>query len=274
MSDTVFLSTPLSVPCLLGGTDRELNRNLGIFVPEFPRLDAASNFTRFTPPSATDTPETLFTARIPEVATIPAPRLIRISNPREFLIYTDGSCIRNGAENAAGGCAFVFRPETSVSMIPRHCASGYDIRSMNLHTRGDCKFRLETHGPNGEAVEQTSNRAELRAVIGALQFRFWTGEGFQRLVIATDSSYVVGGCTEWVKKWQQNGWNTAAGKPVKNRDLWEEIIKEMDRWSERGMEVQFWLLPRSLNSVADELAKEAANLPPKEDWGKIYGVTC
>ncbi|KAF2230897.1 ribonuclease H-like protein [Viridothelium virens] len=259
---------------LISSQNAYLNRALNVFTPELPRLDAASNFTRFPPPSAEDTPETLFAARIPRDATIPAPRLTRISNPREFLIYTDGSCMRNGADDAAGGCAFVFRPETSISTIPPRTSSGHDPRAMNLHTRGVCRFRLEAHGPNGEAAERTSNRAELRATIAALQFRFWTGEGFQRLIIATDSSYVVGGCTEWVRKWQQNGWNTAAGKPVRNRDLWEEIIKEMDSWSERGMEVQFWLIPRSLNSVADSLAKEAAGLPAQENWNRIYGVAC
>lgn len=263
-----------SPPIIFGGQNRELNRALGIFVPEFPPLDPASNFTRFTPPSATDTPETLFAPKIPKDATVPAPRLTRISNAREFLIYVDGSCSNNGTEDASAGCAFVFRPETSISTIPAHTSAGNATDFMKLYTRGHCKFRLESCGPNGEIAEQTSNRAELRATIAVLQFRYWTGEGFQRLVIATDSSYTVGGCTEWVKKWQRNGWNTAAGKPVKNRDLWEEIIKEVNRWSEKGMQVQFWLIPRSSNALADSLAKEAAKLPSQDEWTVPTGVMC
>ena len=265
---------PDGIDFLLGGHDRELNRTLGLVVPEFPPLDPSSNVTRFTPPSTTDTPETLFTARIPENASIPAPRLTRISNPREFLIYVDGSCIENGTENATAGCAFVFRPETSRSFLPSRTSSGHATGPMKLYDRGACNFRLVNHGPNGEVAEQTSNRAELRATIAALQYRHWTGEGLQHLVIATDSSYVVGGCTEWIKKWQQNGWTTAAGTPVKNRDLWEELIKELHRWSELGLQVQFWLIPRNLNSVADSSAKEAAELPSQEDWAKMAGVLC
>lgn len=71
---------------------------------------------------------------------------------------------------------------------------------MNLHTLGASKFRLESRGPTGEAVPQTSNRAELRAITAALGYRLWNNEGCRRLVIATDSSYTVDGSTEWIKK--------------------------------------------------------------------------
>ena len=271
---SVTTGLPANVEAVIGGRDRELNRKLGIFVPEFPVLDPASNFTRFTPPSATDVPETLFTAGIPDNASIPSPRLLRISNPREFLVYVDGSCIGNGTPDATAGSAFVFRPETSISRITSEHLSRDIIRPMKLHTLGYCNFRVEARGPNGEVAEPTSNRAELRATIAALQFRHWTGEGLQRLVIATDSSYVVEGCTQWVKKWPQTRWATRTGAPVKNRDLWEEIINEMDHWNGLGMEVQFWLIPRKLNSLADGLAREAAGFPSQENWSKISGVLC
>ncbi|CAG7849757.1 SubName: Full=Uncharacterized protein {ECO:0000313/EMBL:CCA76443.1} [Serendipita indica DSM 11827] len=54
------------------------------------------------------------------------------------------------------------------------------------------------HGP-------TSNRAELRAAIGALTIRFLPGEGFCRLVITTDSDYVFKGATERVEKRKPTG---------------------------------------------------------------------
>lgn len=159
-------------------------------------------------------------------------------------------------------------------MIPSRTSTGHSTRSMNLHTIGASKFRLESRGPTGEVVPQTSNRAELRAVIAALEFRLWNNEGCRRLVIATDSSYVVDGSTQWIYKWMQNGWQTSTHKPVKNQDLWKELSKERERWSKAGLEVQFWLIPRRLNTVADQLAKEAAALPDKENWGEIKGVLC
>ncbi|KAI8934971.1 hypothetical protein NX059_008637 [Plenodomus lindquistii] len=258
------LPLPEGVGVVLGGQHHQLG---------FPPLDPASNFTRFLPPNATDTPETLFTPGL-TMSTIQAPRFTRQSNRSEFLIYTDGACSGNGDANARGGCAFVYRPETSPSMIPPRTSSGHRTYSMNLHELGALEFRLESRGPTGEAVPQTSNRAELRAVIAALGFRLWNNEGCKRLVIATDSSYVVDGSTEWIKKWQRNGWQTSTHKPVKNQDLWKELIKELEKWSEAGVAVLFWLIPRSLNTVADRLAKEATTLADQESYSTIKGVLC
>ena len=39
----------------------------------------------------------------------------------------------------------------------------------------------------------------------------------------TDSQYLRRGVTEWMPGWKRNGWKTAARKPVKNRDLWEQL---------------------------------------------------
>jgi len=46
----------------------------------------------------------------------------------------------------------------------------------------------------------------------------------------TDSQYLKKAFTEgWLEKWQKNGWKTAARAPVKNRDLWEALLKEAAR---------------------------------------------
>ncbi|KAK0730255.1 hypothetical protein B0H67DRAFT_452205, partial [Lasiosphaeris hirsuta] len=47
----------------------------------------------------------------------------------------------------------------------------------------------------------TNNHAELRAAIAALEFRCWWGEGWERIVIATDSKYVADGATAWLLSW-------------------------------------------------------------------------
>ena len=43
------------------------------------------------------------------------------------------------------------------------------------------------------------------------------------VVLITDSQYVRQGITEWMANWVRRGWKTAAGDPVKNRDLWERL---------------------------------------------------
>ena len=70
----------------------------------------------------------------------------------------------------------------------------------------------------GEALT-TNNRMELMAAIAAL-------EALDRpspITIVTDSNYLRDGVTRWIHGWKQNGWQTAAKKPVKNEDLWRRL---------------------------------------------------
>ena len=70
---------------------------------------------------------------------------------------------------------------------------------------------------------QTSNRAEFRAVLASLTLRYWAGEGFSRIVLASDSEYVVKGISQWIFKWRKNGWKMTTGSPVANQDLWKKL---------------------------------------------------
>ncbi|HWW65690.1 MAG TPA: ribonuclease HI [Sphingomonadaceae bacterium] len=66
----------------------------------------------------------------------------------------------------------------------------------------------------------TNNRMELTAAIRALQALTRPC----RVILSTDSRYVMDGLTKWIKGWQRNGWKTADRKPVKNADLWQELL--------------------------------------------------
>ena len=66
----------------------------------------------------------------------------------------------------------------------------------------------------------TNNRMELMAAIRAL-------DALKRpshVTLSTDSRYVMDGLTKWLKGWQRNGWKTASKQPVKNADLWRELV--------------------------------------------------
>ena len=71
----------------------------------------------------------------------------------------------------------------------------------------------------GGAPETTNNRMELQAAIEALKAVPSGGAA----TLHTDSSYVRDGITRWIAGWKAGGWKTAARKPVKNRDLWQEL---------------------------------------------------
>jgi ribonuclease HI len=101
-------------------------------------------------------------------------------------IYTDGACRGNPGP---GGWAATLQ-------------SGEHLRELS-----------------GAEADTTNNRMELTAVIRAL-------EALKRPVKArvhTDSEYVRRGITEWMANWKKRDWRTADRKPVKNRDLWEQL---------------------------------------------------
>lgn len=103
-------------------------------------------------------------------------------------LFTDGACSGNPGP---GGWAFILR----------HPASGAEIER------------------SGGEAETTNNRMELRAVI----------EGLSKLrepsvvEVWSDSQYVLKGLDEWLAGWIAKGWVNSAKKPVKNRDLWEQL---------------------------------------------------
>ncbi len=107
-----------------------------------------------------------------------------------------------------------------------------DVAEVEIFVDGAC---LGNPGPGGFAAilrfgdreeiirggerHTTNNRMELKAAIAALKAL----KAPSRVKITTDSRYLMDGITKWLPRWQRNGFRTAAGKPVKNRDLWEEL---------------------------------------------------
>lgn len=71
----------------------------------------------------------------------------------------------------------------------------------------------------------TNNRMELTAAIRALEALTKPC----RVELHTDSQYVRDGITKWIHGWQRNGWRTADRKPVKNADLWQELLEAARR---------------------------------------------
>ncbi|WP_369601928.1 ribonuclease HI [Hahella sp. SMD15-11] len=106
-----------------------------------------------------------------------------------------------------------------------------------------------SQGNLGGEPETTNNRMELMAAIEALrQLRSRC-----RVELYTDSQYVRKGITEWIGGWKRRGWKNAAGKPVKNQDLWQLL----DDLTQKHEVHWHWVRGHSghaLNERADELA--------------------
>lgn len=104
---------------------------------------------------------------------------------------------------------------------------------------------------SGGAASTTNNRMELTAAIKAL-------EALRRpaaIEIATDSSYVVRGMTEWLPDWKRRGWRRASGE-LENRDLWQRLSELAQTHEVRWK----WIRGHNgdeLNEAVDKLATTA-----------------
>lgn len=90
---------------------------------------------------------------------------------------------------------------------------------------------------------------ELQAAIEALNAL----NGERKVTLYTDSKYVMDGINDWLPGWKKRGWKTAAKKPVKNQDLWQQL----DAATERHDITWKWVKGHNGNpgnEEADELA--------------------
>ena len=89
----------------------------------------------------------------------------------------------------------------------------------------DGKGKLHVKELSAGYQKTTNNRMELMGVIAGL-------EALNRpclVTVVSDSAYVVKAFNEhWLEGWIKKGWKRGKNEPVKNRDLWERLLKAME----------------------------------------------
>lgn len=99
----------------------------------------------------------------------------------------------------------------------------------------------------------TNNRMELQAVIEGLHAL----KGPSKVTIHIDSTYVMDAIVKrWYVGWQKRGWKTAAKTPVKNQELWEQLLAALEPHTVAWKKVKGHS-GSALNERADELAVAA-----------------
>ena len=97
----------------------------------------------------------------------------------------------------------------------------------------------------------TNNKMELTAVIKG----FETFSKPCKVIVKTDSTYVINGITKWLHNWKRKGWVNAAKKPVANKDLWEKLEKLISMHQVSWKWVKGHIGDEE-NERADELARQ------------------
>lgn len=167
-------------------------------------------------------------------------------------LYTDGSCSRNPG---TGGLAYIIRYFESDD------ENGLPQAKQIEFTQG---YRLTTN-----------NRMEIMAGILGMQKILdivkedasWSQ--VRQVNLQTDSEYFCKGINlKWVDKWKENNWYTSgfggkAPQPVKNKDLWEQVLALIDELKKYQIIINFnWVKGHNgneLNEACDKLAVESSN---------------
>ncbi len=136
--------------------------------------------------------------------------------------------------------------------------------TIEIFTDGACKgnpgpggwgvlLRLGEHQKTlyGGELLTTNNRMELTAAIEGLAAL----KRPAKVVLTTDSEYVMKGIREWMPNWKKRGWKTAAKQPVKNADLWQKLDVLANQH-----EIEWRWVRGHSGHVENELADELANL--------------
>ncbi|MBT2470791.1 ribonuclease HI [Streptomyces sp. ISL-66] len=107
-------------------------------------------------------------------------------------------------------------------------------------------------GPLGRATNNVGELTALQRLLEAVA----PGTAVQ---VRMDSQYAMKAVTQWLPAWKRNGWKTAAGKPVANRELVESIDALL---TDRDVEFRYVPAHREdgdhLNAIADQAASDAA----------------
>lgn len=149
---------------------------------------------------------------------------------RIALVHLDESCLGNGREGE--------NPGGYGGLIEVRTRSGVQRRDFYDHTSG-----------------ATNNRMALSGATTALRLLGAKGARM-RVLMVSDSEYLVKGIRLWASKWEARGWKRPGG-PIENLQLWQALVD-----AARRHEVQWtWVRGHAghpKNEYVDHLAVTAA----------------
>jgi ribonuclease HI len=113
--------------------------------------------------------------------------------------------------------------------------------------------------------DATNNQMELMACIKALKEISKRKDilcKVDKILIYTDSKYIVNNYKNAMFQWPRSHWYKAEGSPVLNANLWKELISNIKKV---GKKVDFvWVKGHSMNKhnkEVDRMAKDSAQIP-------------
>lgn len=142
--------------------------------------------------------------------------------------FTDGACSKNPGP---GGWASIISIGDEVHIVKNYC------------------------------LGTTNNRMELTAVIETLKYLKKLKKTKAKILITSDSSYVINAINKnWIDGWQKKNWKNSKGYNVKNKELWEQLIKVMSYFNNLTFNWCKGHAGNPMNELADKEAVSMTNV--------------
>ena len=139
---------------------------------------------------------------------------------KKIILYTDGACSGNPGPGGYGSILMYKENKKEIS---------------------------------GYKETTTNNQMEMLAVIEGLKLVKEPCE----IEIYSDSAYVVNAFNQnWIQSWIKNNWKTASKNPVKNVELWKEMLNLLSNHKYKFIKVKGHA-DNEFNNRCDELARNA-----------------
>jgi len=124
------------------------------------------------------------------------------ASQRVAVVHLDESCLGNGREGA--------NPGGTGGLVETRVASGVARRGFWIH-----------------APSTTNNKMALAGAIAVLQLMA-AKRNRLRVLLVSDSEYLVRGVREWMPAWRSRGWKRKGGE-IENLALWRALAASLER---------------------------------------------
>ncbi|KAK6498278.1 hypothetical protein TWF506_004517 [Arthrobotrys conoides] len=173
---------------------------------------------------------------------------------RSLLVYIDGACHDNGSPLAKGAIGVYFGPQSDHNIS--RLLDNNSITSQSVEAEAAIAtmhyVRTVIVPKRKTFFQSVAQRTSLNAIRVAIRFR---------LIIATDSSYLVECICKHSKQWEysepEQVYRNQHGRVIANSQAFHRIFDERDKLSMVGIQVEWYHVPRRFNVQADGLANLA-----------------
>jgi ribonuclease HI len=169
---------------------------------------------------------------------------------KSIIVFTDGAC--SGNPGPGGWGAVIAFPEGYIKELggAADATTNNEMEMLAL----DKAFSYLNHHDKDRSLHLTNGRHQNMGT---------------DLHIFSDSTYVIRGLTQWVWGWKNKGWKTAQGEDVKNKDLWQKLMRNLDIMK-KTRKVFFHYSRGHVGTPGNERCDEIAVGMSQKKWVSLY----